>query len=367
MRKEREEKERKEREEKAEREAREKLAAMSVSSPSSSSSHQQKTPGKRVNGSAQQPKRILTNTNKAQPAPVSAPVSAVPVSASSSTSGPVPPTPGPVPGPSRPPSQQQHPSQPHHHPHSQPQPILAQPQPRNQHLPPMPPHMPLQSQTPMFAIGSPPRMNYPQQPFNSFPGHSHMVPPQGRNPFPTPPGPPGMPPPGMGSMPQHMAPIGPPRRASMSVEASAPGPGPGLIGRPAPITPIAPIARPNAAGDHSGGSSPNRRSPSPTRGRPLGSSALVADDDEVVPKNYAPPRSAGWGGPPGVHPGPPGPTGVPITVATPAAIGAPPRGGGWGMAPGEAWQPGAPGLNGAFFGVPGRNGFATPPPHHTGH
>lgn len=65
------------------------------------------------------------------------------------------------------------------------------------------------------------------------------------------------------------------RPSILSAESSGPGPG--------PITRPAPIARPTASNvgeTASNGSSPSRRSPSP-KGI-LGSSALAADDDEVV-------------------------------------------------------------------------------------
>ncbi|KAI5121483.1 hypothetical protein M0805_003938 [Coniferiporia weirii] len=76
-------------------------------------------------------------------------------------------------------------------------------------------------------------------------------------------------------------PSGPTRRMSTAADL---GPGPGPITRP-----IAPIARPmttvngdaaSGSGSGSGGASPSRRSPSPKG--VLGSSALAADDDEVV-------------------------------------------------------------------------------------
>ena len=58
---------------------------------------------------------------------------------------------------------------------------------------------------------------------------------------------------------------------------------------PGPITrPITPIARPTAGGGNgdasSSSGSPNGRSPSPPR--VLGSSALAADDDEVVSAHF---------------------------------------------------------------------------------
>ena len=104
---------------------------------------------------------------------------------------------------------------------------------------------------------------------------------------------------GSGSSP---TPIGPPKGKTPLTSISTPGQ-PMLAGRraslaaisfpggPGPITrPIAPIARPSTSttGDgttSSGSGSPSRRSPSP-KGL-LGSSALAADDDEVVPKASA--------------------------------------------------------------------------------
>ena len=90
-------------------------------------------------------------------------------------------------------------------------------------------------------------------------------------------------------------PIGPPTKAAKSATQGptsaglAPGQGRHVsagndASGPGPITrPMAPIARPAAGGGEaasSGSGSPNRRSPSPSR--VLGSSALAADDDEVV-------------------------------------------------------------------------------------
>ncbi|KAF7307988.1 Stress response protein NST1 [Mycena kentingensis (nom. inval.)] len=81
------------------------------------------------------------------------------------------------------------------------------------------------------------------------------------------------------------APIGPPtklapgagRRPSLMGEPLSPGP----IGRPAPIARPPPTSA-TSAGDSSGSASPAaRRSPSPKG--VLGSAALLADDDEVVP------------------------------------------------------------------------------------
>lgn len=101
-------------------------------------------------------------------------------------------------------------------------------------------------------------------------------------------------------------PIGPPTKAAKSATqgTASPGLAPGQ-GRhasgssndgsgPGPITrPMAPIARPTAGGGNgdasSGSGSPNRRSPSPSR--VLGSSALAADDDEVV-SAHGPRRAA---------------------------------------------------------------------------
>lgn len=98
-------------------------------------------------------------------------------------------------------------------------------------------------------------------------------------------------------------PIGPPKGKSPLTGTATPGPSMFASGRraslaaisaaggPGPITrPIAPIARPSTTttGDgttSSGSGSPSRRSPSPKG--VLGSSALAADDDEVVPKAHA--------------------------------------------------------------------------------
>lgn len=102
-------------------------------------------------------------------------------------------------------------------------------------------------------------------------------------------------------------PIGPPTKAAKSATqgTASPGLAPGQ-GRhasassndasgPGPITrPMAPIARPiagsgNGEAASSGSGSPSRRSPSPSR--ILGSSALAADDDEVV-SAHGPRRAA---------------------------------------------------------------------------
>ena len=102
-------------------------------------------------------------------------------------------------------------------------------------------------------------------------------------------------------------PIGPPTKAAKSAAQGtasaglAPGQGRHASASsndasgPGPITrPMAPIARPTAGGGNgeaasSGSGSPNRRSPSPSR--VLGSSALAADDDEVV-SAHVPRRAA---------------------------------------------------------------------------
>ena len=107
------------------------------------------------------------------------------------------------------------------------------------------------------------------------------------------------------------------RRPSAPVQpqsASSDAPGPGPITRP-----MAPIARPIVGGNgeaaSSGSGSPNRRSPSPKG--VLGSSALAADDDEVVSAHG--PRRVG--------------------VSTPIGIGTMPIGGG---ALGQNWGGVAP-------------------------
>ena len=102
-------------------------------------------------------------------------------------------------------------------------------------------------------------------------------------------------------------PIGPPTKAAKSATqgtASASlAPGQGRLASassndasgPGPITrPMAPIARPTVGAEaaSSGSGSPSRRSPSPSR--VLGSSALAADDDEVV-SAHGPRRAAAIG------------------------------------------------------------------------
>ncbi|KAJ7735972.1 hypothetical protein B0H16DRAFT_125969 [Mycena metata] len=145
------------------------------------------------------------------------------------------------------------------------------------------------------------------------------------------------------------APIGPPprlapgsgRRASLMCD-------PGPIGRPSPI------ARPAHAADNSGSgsgsASPARRSPSPKG--VLGSAALLADDDEVVPVRR--PGAGGvvgqsWGAPGAAGRGAPAPWGAPGSA--PAFNGA--IGGGRGQAPGALWG------NAAMGGAPGQEWHPT--------
>ena len=152
--------------------------------------------------------------------------------------------------------------------------------------------------------------------------------------------------------------IQPPRRMSSAAD-------PGPIGRPVgpigPIGPIAPIARPTANGDasgsgtgghsssNSGNASPIRRNESPKG--VLGSSALAADDDEVVTapsRRNMPPAPVGvasgasWHSPRNSIAVPPSPWG-----ATPPSQGfSPSRGGmgagaavgGLGMGTGGLWS-----------------------------
>ncbi|KIK19434.1 hypothetical protein PISMIDRAFT_153119, partial [Pisolithus microcarpus 441] len=94
-----------------------------------------------------------------------------------------------------------------------------------------------------------------------------------------------------------------------SRRSSVPEPGPGPVARPlsiapltsgpmsslGPIAPPAPIARPTGEPSGSNSGSPIRRTPSP---KVLGSSALAADDDEVVPparRVPSGPMSQSWG------------------------------------------------------------------------
>jgi hypothetical protein len=157
---------------------------------------------------------------------------------------------------------------------------------------------------------------------------------------------------GVNTPPGAPSPIGPPKPKTPLASTSTPGPsilapGQGRRGSiavlntateaagPGPITrPIAPIARPpggpSAEGASSGSGSPNRRSPSP-KGI-LGSSALAADDDEVV---------AGTG-PRRVMPG--NPIGMGISVGVPA---------------GQTWGPASP--RPAMMTPWGPSGFSSSP------
>lgn len=277
---EKEERERKAREEKAEKEARDRLAAIqqqqrapapkrtptSPRNAAASGSSQRSSPG--TNGA---PKKILN-----KPPPVS-----------------------PVPPPTA--QAQRQPQQ---------RPVVnTASQPQTPISPPVASHLP--PSTAMYGQGSgiiPPQAMSPRgQPTPSYsfgPGPSlHQGPPSGLAPSALPPnfglGPAFEPGFGRGLAPA--APIGPPSKSvqnplgppqslapGISRRASIPDPGP--VARP-----IAPIARPG--GDGTG--SPSRRSPSPKG--VLGSSALTADDDEVVPlpgRRVAPGAvGQGWGGP----------------------------------------------------------------------
>ncbi|KZT66786.1 hypothetical protein DAEQUDRAFT_440565 [Daedalea quercina L-15889] len=155
------------------------------------------------------------------------------------------------------------------------------------------------------------------------------------------------------------APIAPPNRAQGNPLASPthlvpstsrlPAADPGPITRP--VAPIAPIARPSGDASGSGSTSPSRRSPSPKG--VLGSSALAADDDEVVQapnrRTVAPgPVGGGWGSPrsslPDVRPpwGPPGaPSGFGATRPLPP-VGHPI----W--TSNHEWQPSTPFFTNAF-------------------
>ena len=138
-------------------------------------------------------------------------------------------------------------------------------------------------------------------------------------------------------------PIGPPTKAAKpTLQGTTAGLAPGQ-GRhasassndgsgPGPITrPMAPIARPTAGGGNgdasSGSGSPNRRSPSP---RVLGSSALAADDDEVV-SAHGPRRAAtiGIGAMPIGGPGQNWGSASPRTALSEASL----RGGPWTASP----------------------------------
>ncbi|KAF7297431.1 Stress response protein NST1 [Mycena indigotica] len=160
------------------------------------------------------------------------------------------------------------------------------------------------------------------------------------------------------------APIGPPRRPSLIGGEPVPI-SPGPIGRPAPIARPAPVsASTQDSGSGSGSASPARRSPSP-KGI-LGSSALLADDDEVVAVPVRRPvgagvvgsgaGAAGWGAPgSGSVVGPPGRA---------------PPGSGFGLAPAFTGPPiGAGRAVGPGAGLWGNNAVNNPPPpewHPTG-
>ncbi|OBZ74306.1 Stress response protein nst1, partial [Grifola frondosa] len=163
------------------------------------------------------------------------------------------------------------------------------------------------------------------------------------------------------------APIAPPSRALQNSLASpttmlAPGPSNRApAADPGPITrPIAPIARPTGEASGSGSTSPSRRSPSPKG--VLGSSALLADDDEVVRPTgrRAAPGAAGWGNSsprnavpaPWGAPAPPAPPGFPSRP--------PPIGTSLWTSPDQSWHPPPPG----FFGNPFPHNSSAAP--HTG-
>lgn len=167
------------------------------------------------------------------------------------------------------------------------------------------------------------------------------------------------------------APIGPPSKTAQNPMASptqlAPGPlgrrssmaDPGPIGRPtAPITPIAPIARPAGEPTGSGSTSPSRRSPSPKG--VLGSSALAADDDEIVRapgRRSVAPGAVGWG----PNTASPRTNGPDMRAHWPASGAAP------GFSPRPLWNAPGPGgpesWAGQFFGTPFTNHDPSPPPH----
>jgi len=130
---------------------------------------------------------------------------------------------------------------------------------------------------------------------------------------------------------------------------------------PGPITrPLAPIARPTTGDTGSGSASPVRRSPSPKG--VLGSSALAADDDEVVSAAGRRLMTGGqiWGGAPSprtsvdvrVPWGPPAP-GFPAPTHSPR----PPAGGSPWTTPHPDWHPSN------FFPTPFVTHNSSPPPH----
>lgn len=168
------------------------------------------------------------------------------------------------------------------------------------------------------------------------------------------------------------APIAPPPKTPLPPSSLAPGANRrASVPDPGPITrPIAPIARPSEPSG-SGSGSPVRRSPSPKG--VLGSSALAADDDEVV---SAPSRRTGsvgtvgqgWGPasprgaigensvrPPWGAPGPPGPL-----APGPSGFGSPrPIGGLWGSPANPEWHP----SNGQFYSNSFLTNATSPQPH----
>jgi hypothetical protein len=203
------------------------------------------------------------------------------------------------------------------------------------------------------------------------------------------------------------APIGPPKMGGISASVTSPAIAPGsaiqpprrmsAAADPGPITrPIAPIARPAANGDisgsssNSGNASPIRRSPSPKG--VLGSSALAADDDEVVtnPSRRMAPGTVGhsWHSPQNSMSAPtPWRNAAPSQGFSPSrsnAIGGAmnlnmglwgqPMGGPANVAPGSAgaglndWHPPHPGSH--FYGGPPfmhpNHSTVTPPPHASG-
>jgi hypothetical protein len=165
------------------------------------------------------------------------------------------------------------------------------------------------------------------------------------------------------------APIGPPPKGIQNPlgtsQPLAPGPSrrtsvldPGPVARP-----IAPIARPSGDGT----SSPSRRSPSPKG--VLGSSALTADDDEVVPlpgRRVAPGAvGQGWGGPASprtaIGESARAPWGAPTSGPAGFVSPRPPSVGNlWGnTAPNADWHP----SSGNFYTSPFATHDPSPPPH----
>ncbi|CCM06449.1 uncharacterized protein FIBRA_08713 [Fibroporia radiculosa] len=167
------------------------------------------------------------------------------------------------------------------------------------------------------------------------------------------------------------APIAPPSRAAQNTLSSptqmlnsspggrASGPDPGPITRP-----IAPIARPTTEASGSGSTSPTRQ-PSPSPKEKLGSAALIADDDEIVPapgRRIAPgvPVGQAWGSPRSSLPdmrtpwGPPGPSGPPSFASPRPPALAPSL---W-STPTPDWQ-----HSPSFYGGPFVTHNPSPPPH----